>query len=100
MNAPSAPPNGGSWQQAVWSIVRAIPRGRVATYGQIARLAPLPGGVDPEDYRAFGARWVGAAMAACPPDAPWQRVLNAKGRVDLKQFGWSGPDEPEQAALF
>jgi methylated-DNA-protein-cysteine methyltransferase-like protein len=88
----------------------------VASYGQIARLVPLPPGVDPDAYRAFGARWVGAALAACPGDVPWQRVLNArgeislragaehqrrlleaegvifdaKGRVDLQRFGWAG----------
>jgi methylated-DNA-protein-cysteine methyltransferase-like protein len=109
---------------SVWEIVRAIPRGRVASYGQIARLVGLPEGVDAETYRAFGARWVGGAMRACPADVPWQRVLNAKGeislkgdsqrqlleaegvefdakgRVDLRRFGWGGPDEPQQGALF
>jgi methylated-DNA-protein-cysteine methyltransferase-like protein len=118
------PPNVSRFNAAVWDIVRRIPFGRVASYGQIAKLVGLPEGVDVETYRAFGARWVGAAMSACPPDVPWQRVLNAKGeislkgdaqrrlleaegvqfdakgRVDLKRFGWEGPDAGEQPGLF
>lgn len=103
----------------VWQVVRQIPAGRVATYGQIAALVSPPQGVSTEEYRAWGARWVGGAMAACPQDVPWQRVLNAqgkislpeqrggleqrqlleaegvsfdeKGRVDLRRFGWTPP---------
>lgn len=93
----------------IYKIVRQIPRGRVATYGQIARLA------------GWGrrARYVGYAMHSLPAgtDIPWHRVINAKGeisrrsaddshelqrllleeegvefdlygRVDLKRFGW------------
>jgi methylated-DNA-protein-cysteine methyltransferase-like protein len=124
MSPPAAPPDSSSFHRAVWRVARSIPRGRVATYGQIAKLAGVPEGVAPDTYRAFGARWVGAAMSACPDDVPWQRVLNAKGeislkgdaqrrlleaegvefdakgRVDLKRFGWAGPDEPKQESLF
>lgn len=113
----AVPPDPAAFNRQVWDIVRAIPPGRVATYGQVAKLVPLPGGVDPDAYRAFGPRWVGTAMSACPPGVPWQRVLNAKGeislkgdaqrrlleaegvifdakgRVDLKRYGWQGPDE-------
>ena len=32
-------------------------------------------------WRAGGARWVGGAMAACPDDVPWQRVINSKGEI-------------------
>lgn len=120
----ASPPNAARFNAAVWDIVRGIPRGRVASYGQIAKLVGLPDGVDADTYRAFGARWVGTAMSACPADVPWQRVLNAKGeislkgdaqrrlleaegvqfdakgRVDLKRFGWAGPDEPQQGTLF
>ena len=38
------------------------------------KLVPLSAGVDPDIYRAFGTRWVGSAMAACPKDVPWQRT--------------------------
>ena len=97
----------------IYAIVRQIPPGRVATYGQIAAIEG-----------SSSARMVGYAMAALPgPDrtVPWQRVLNrtgavsersggggtcrqrraleaegvlfdAAGRIDLDIFGWDGPD--------
>jgi methylated-DNA-protein-cysteine methyltransferase related protein len=60
-------------------VVRRIPRGRVATYGQVARLAGLPG----------HARQVGYAMAALPAGSlvPWHRVINAAGRVSPRRAG-------------
>lgn len=60
---------------AIYRMVREIPRGRVATYGQIAQLCGL-----------FGrARQVGYALHALPPGSPvpWQRVLNARGALSL-----------------
>jgi len=59
-------------------VVRRIPRGRVATYGQIAELAGLPG----------HARQVGYALAALPPGTavPWQRVINAAGMVSRRKM--------------
>jgi methylated-DNA-protein-cysteine methyltransferase-like protein len=57
----------------IWSVVKKIPRGRVATYGQIATLAGLDG----------HARQVGYALHNLP-DAnavPWHRVINARGEV-------------------
>ena len=91
----------------IYDLVRQIPRGRVATYGQLARLAKW----------GRRARHVGWAMHACPDGVPWHRVINSKGeisaransdshelqrhlleaegvefdlrgRVDLKKFGW------------
>lgn len=57
----------------IYAIIKKIPKGRVATYGQIARLAGIP----------FHARQVGYALNALPDgmDVPWQRVINAKGEV-------------------
>ena len=57
----------------IYAVVRRVPRGRVATYGQVAHLAGLPG----------HARQVGYALHALGPEAdvPWQRVINAKGEV-------------------
>ena len=59
----------------IYRMVRHIPKGRVATYGVIARLAGRPG----------AARTVGWALSALPDDAdvPWWRVLNAAGRISL-----------------
>lgn len=100
----------------IYEMVRRIPRGKVTTYGRIAELV---GGCTP--------RMVGYAMAALKrgtaPDVPWQRVINAQGkisvhgngignamqrslleeegvcfdsgdRIDFLKFGWPGPDEP------
>jgi methylated-DNA-protein-cysteine methyltransferase-like protein len=63
--------------QRIYAIVRKIPRGRVASYGQVARLAGLPG----------QARQVGYAMYALPrgTTVPWQRVINAQGRVSRRR---------------
>jgi methylated-DNA-protein-cysteine methyltransferase-like protein len=60
-----------SFARAVWRLVRQIPRGRVATYGQIAALLDRP--------RA--ARAVGRAMRDCPDGVPWHRVVNASGGI-------------------
>ncbi len=125
MSPLASSPDPATFKRNVWDVVRTIPRGRVATYGQVAKLVPLPAGVDPDTYRAFGPRWVGTAMSQCPDDVPWQRVLNAKGeislrgdtqrrlleaegvvfdakgRVDLKRYGWQGPGMDDEApALF
>jgi methylated-DNA-protein-cysteine methyltransferase related protein len=95
-----------SWEP-VYRLVKKIPRGRVTTYGELARALRLPG----------GARAVGYAMAACPNGRgiPWHRVIGAGGKVrmpephaslqrrllgtegvefdghsiNLKKFGWS-----------
>jgi methylated-DNA-protein-cysteine methyltransferase-like protein len=57
---------------SIYAVVRRIPRGRVATYGQIARLLAMPG----------RARQVGYAMSALSDDrVPWHRVLNARGEI-------------------
>jgi methylated-DNA-protein-cysteine methyltransferase-like protein len=93
-------------------VVREIPLGRVATYGQIAWIAG-----------AASPRMAGYALGGLPADTdvPWQRVVNSKGgisprgdpmatdrqrqmlveegilfqadgRIDLDRFGWDGPD--------
>jgi len=128
MPAFTSPPNRVLFNEQVWEIVRQIPPGQVTSYGQIAAMIPPPAGMDPKSYDAFAARWVGGAMAACPEDVPWQRVINSQGRpsqrpgaehqrllledegilfndngkVDLKQFGWPGPPAEwlMQRALF
>lgn len=73
------PVNEMTYQQAVYNIVRQIPSGLVASYGQIARIAG--GGVTP--------RMVGYALAALPQgsNVPWQRVINAQGKISLPGFG-------------
>jgi methylated-DNA-protein-cysteine methyltransferase-like protein len=66
--------------QRVYAAVERIPRGRVATYGQIAALIGLGG----------GARQVGYALHDLPDgtDVPWHRVINARGEVSRRKvFG-------------
>ncbi len=60
----------------IYSLVRQIPEGKVATYGQIATLV------------GTGPRQVGYAMAALPdPDVPWHRVINSQGKVSPRSGG-------------
>ena len=64
-----------SFDQRVWRAVAQIPPGRLATYGQIAEL-----------IGAYGcARQVGWALRRLPlpSEVPWQRVVNAQGRISL-----------------
>jgi methylated-DNA-protein-cysteine methyltransferase-like protein len=74
----------------VYELVRAIPKGRVMTYGGIAKFIPPPEGIAWTAYASVRARWVGYAMASCPENVPWQRVINARGQVS-KRPGL-GPD--------
>jgi methylated-DNA-protein-cysteine methyltransferase-like protein len=74
----------------VYAVVNSIPAGRVMTYGQVAALIPPPPGVDLRGYEHVKARWVGYAMAECPEDIPWQRVVNSRGRISLR--GGEGPE--------
>jgi methylated-DNA-protein-cysteine methyltransferase-like protein len=62
--------------QRIYAVVRRIPRGRVATYGQVAALAGIPG----------HARQVGYALHALPAESgvPWHRVINARGEISLR----------------
>jgi methylated-DNA-protein-cysteine methyltransferase-like protein len=57
--------------RAIHAVIRKIPRGRVATYGQIAELAGIPG----------GARIAAAALKTSKPtdQLPWQRVIGKAG---------------------
>ena len=77
--------NRDAYNATVWEIVRQIPVGKVAAYGQIAALIPAPDESSESGHRAWGARWVGGAMAVCPPDVPWQRVVNAQGKISLRK---------------
>lgn len=61
---------------AIYKVIRRIPRGRVATYGQIATLAGIDG----------HARQVGYALYSLPPGSkvPWHRVINSRGEVSRR----------------
>jgi methylated-DNA-protein-cysteine methyltransferase-like protein len=51
------------------------------TYGGIAECIPPPPGMDWGAYARIRARWVGYALADCPDDMPWQRVVNSRGEI-------------------
>jgi len=101
----------------ILALIAQVPRGKVVSYGQVARMAGRPG----------AARMVGWALHAVPrgDSVPWQRVLNSgggispragvaevalqrrlletegirfdtRGRVDLARFGWDGRPEPKR----
>jgi len=62
--------------RAIYELVKAIPKGQVGTYGQIARFCDC------------SARQVGYAMAAASSDdVPWQRVINSRGEVSVRSDG-------------
>jgi len=63
--------------ERIYRVVRRIPKGRVATYGQVAGLAGLPG------Y----ARYVGTVLSKLPTGTklPWHRVINSKGQISFPQ---------------
>src|SRR4029077_412743 len=65
-----------SWE-AVYHLVKRVPRGHVITYGALARMLRLKG----------GARAAGHAMAACPSGRgiPWHRVVGAGGRLLIRE---------------
>jgi len=64
-----------SLKEEIWQIVAAIPKGNVATYGQIARIAGYPS----------HARSVGTTLRNLPNDTllPWHRVVNGKGQLSF-----------------
>lgn len=99
---------GISVYERIYMVVRQVPPGKVTTYGQVSKIV---GSCD--------ARTVGYAMGGVKPGmhVPWQRVVNSQGkvslsgstqrdlleaegiefdakeRIDLKRFGWAGPEE-------
>lgn len=82
--------------RAIWRLVARVPRGRVVTYGQVARMVGLPG----------GARTVGWAMQAVPDDhrikgrrVPWHRVINVQGRISSRGEG-DEIESPRQVDLL
>lgn len=66
-------------RERIYAVIRKIPAGQVATYGQIAALAGMPG----------HARQVGYALSALPDGSPvpWHRVVNARGEISLRSHG-------------
>ena len=92
MKTQATQPANGSTYGLIYAVVRKIPRGKVATYGQIAALAGMP----------RHARQAGYALAATPADMkiPWHRVINAQGRISLRLRHWdSGGDDLQKILL-
>ena len=74
-----------SYQEKIWHVVSMIPKGSVATYGQVAELAGLP----------RMARAVGRTLSQLPKDTqlPWHRVINAAGKISLPPDSDSGKQQ-------
>jgi methylated-DNA-protein-cysteine methyltransferase related protein len=77
--------------EQIYQVVRQIPPGKVATYGQVAALAGIP----------RHARQVGYALFRVAPgsDIPWQRVVNAQGKISYSPFR-EGNDDFQQQLLI
>lgn len=75
--------------KSFYAIIKKIPRGKVATYGQIAALAGHP----------RHARHVGFALSALPSGSkvPWHRVVNSQGQISKR--GLDGNDEWQRILL-
>ena len=70
--------------ERIYRVVRRIPSGQAATYGQVAMVAGLP-----------SARMVGRALAALPDksEVPWHRVINSQGKLALRSDGKPDPEQ-------
>ena len=84
------PPQGDAAAAAICAVIRRIPKGWVATYGQVAAMAGLP----------RRARLVGTVLQHLDPasDVPWHRVVNAKGEVSYS-LSRNGSDAVQQRLL-
>lgn len=78
-----------SLKQLIWHTVASVPAGKVASYGQIARLTGYPG----------HARYVGTCLKNLPKDSrlPWHRIINGKGEI---AFPMESPGFRRQRALL
>ena len=76
--------------ERIWLVVAKIPAGRVCSYGDVARLAGLPG----------AARRVGRALRALPAGSgvPWHRVVGAGGRLSLEPSTRAGREQRRRLA--
>jgi len=81
-------PQNADLNQRIWQVVAQIPPGKVATYGDVADHAGLPG----------AARRVGRALRGLPGDTriPWHRVINAQGRLSLPEGGQAWRTQKER----
>jgi methylated-DNA-protein-cysteine methyltransferase-like protein len=70
--------------ERIYRVVRQIPAGQAATYGQVALVAGLP-----------SARMVGRALAALPgkSEVPWHRVINSQGKLAPRSDGKPDPEQ-------
>ena len=91
----TSPPDRHMYNAKVWEVVQRIPSGKVATYGQIAAIVMKSLGIDDLKGRAYGPRWVGGSLAACPEGIPWHRVINSQGKISLR-----GGSESNQRTLL
>lgn len=115
----AAPDRPSGWER-FYRVVRRIPRGRVTTYGRVAAMAGRPGAARQVGYalaalrgkpgakvpwqRVLGQRGPRHAGISLPPDEGGERqralleaeriIFDARGRIELARFGWSGPGKP------
>lgn len=64
------------FKQQVWEITKLIPKGRVSSYGAIAKAVGFPN----------HSRHVGKAMGGCPKNVPAHRVISSSGILSVPEF--------------
>ena len=64
------------FKQQVWEITKLVPKGRVTSYGAIAKAVGFPN----------HSRHVGKAMGGCPKDVPAHRVISSSGTLSVPEF--------------
>lgn len=79
-----------AYRERVWRIVHGIPKGKVTSYGAVAKLAGLP----------RGARLIGRILAQLPEGStlPWHRVVNSRGQISFPAA--SAPHGEQRARLL
>ncbi len=84
-------------RQAIYAVVRQIPKGKVATYRQVAQQAGIPNGARQVGYAL--AALEGPNLIATAQTVPWQRVVNRHGEISYS-FARGGGDDLQRLLLL
>ncbi|KAH9970658.1 MGMT family protein [Russula compacta] len=87
------------FHEAVYGVVRQIPRGKVTTYGHVAKLVGMPSYSRHVGQALKYLSPTAAAAAAADPDppVPWQRVISSAGKISSRGPGTDGAQRQREA---